>query len=105
MPLQLGTKLALCQCLIVRPGRLDRKSTRLNSSHGYMSYAVFCFRKKEIGQDEGIARITLTAGGGVAGAAGLEGVGVDGDDGMAGGAQGIDEEARRAFEGDGEDRG
>src|SRR2546422_2129391 len=23
----------------------DRKSTRLNSSHGYISYAVFCFRK------------------------------------------------------------
>src|SRR3990172_12934300 len=25
---------------------LDRKSTRLNSSHGYISYAVFCFKKK-----------------------------------------------------------
>src|SRR3989304_8700862 len=25
---------------------LDRKSTRLNSSHGYMSYAVFCLKKK-----------------------------------------------------------
>src|SRR2546429_4035108 len=24
----------------------DRKSTRLNSSHGYISYAVFCFKKK-----------------------------------------------------------
>src|SRR2546422_2574172 len=24
----------------------DRKSTRLNSSHGYISYAVFCFEKK-----------------------------------------------------------
>src|SRR2546422_7008243 len=24
----------------------DRKSTRLNSSHGYKSYAVFCFEKK-----------------------------------------------------------
>src|SRR2546422_6502245 len=23
----------------------DRKSTRLNSSHGYISYAVFCFKK------------------------------------------------------------
>src|SRR2546422_6788324 len=28
------------------PG-LDRKSTRLNSSHGYISYAVFCFKKKK----------------------------------------------------------
>src|SRR5687768_18312643 len=25
---------------------LDRKSTRLNSSHGYTSYAVFCLKKK-----------------------------------------------------------
>src|SRR2546429_3737048 len=29
------------------PDRLgDRKSTRLNSSHGYISYAVFCLKKK-----------------------------------------------------------
>src|ERR1041385_4456940 len=28
----------------MRPG--DRKSTRLNSSHGYISYAVFCLKKK-----------------------------------------------------------
>src|SRR2546422_7775701 len=27
-------------------GRRDRKSTRLNSSHGYISYAVFCLKKK-----------------------------------------------------------
>src|SRR2546422_6082059 len=26
--------------------RRDRKSTRLNSSHGYISYAVFCLKKK-----------------------------------------------------------
>src|SRR5256884_4418167 len=34
---------------------VDRKSTRLNSSHGYISYAVFCLKKKnpagEIGED------------------------------------------------------
>src|SRR2546429_5936906 len=30
----------------VRP--VDRKSTRLNSSHGYISYAVFCLKKKKI---------------------------------------------------------
>src|SRR2546422_5699717 len=29
-----------------RTGR-DRKSTRLNSSHGYISYAVFCLKKKK----------------------------------------------------------
>ena len=26
--------------------KADRKSTRLNSSHGYISYAVFCLKKK-----------------------------------------------------------
>src|SRR2546429_3436288 len=30
-----------------RPVRKDRKSTRLNSSHGYISYAVFCLKKKK----------------------------------------------------------
>src|SRR2546422_6000961 len=30
-----------------RLGGLDRKSTRLNSSHGYISYAVFCLKKKK----------------------------------------------------------
>src|SRR5689334_24944937 len=31
-----------------RPGRaLDRKSTRLNSSHSSISYAVFCLKKKK----------------------------------------------------------
>src|SRR2546422_4939119 len=29
------------------PGNRDRKSTRLNSSHGYISYAVFCLKKKK----------------------------------------------------------
>src|SRR2546429_6786123 len=28
-------------------GPEDRKSTRLNSSHGYISYAVFCLKKKK----------------------------------------------------------
>src|SRR5687768_17664163 len=31
-----------CSCRIG-----DRKSTRLNSSHGYISYAVFCLKKKK----------------------------------------------------------
>src|SRR2546429_4639846 len=31
----------------VRAGQQDRKSTRLNSSHGYISYAVFCLKKKK----------------------------------------------------------
>src|SRR2546422_4339987 len=31
----------------VAPPQRDRKSTRLNSSHGYISYAVFCLKKKK----------------------------------------------------------
>src|SRR2546422_1194759 len=31
---------------------VDRKSTRLNSSHGYISYAVFCLKKKKTEQTE-----------------------------------------------------
>src|SRR2546422_7146233 len=31
-------------------GTQDRKSTRLNSSHGYISYAVFCLKKKKKNQ-------------------------------------------------------
>src|SRR2546422_1897025 len=33
--------LRLCHIMV------DRKSTRLNSSHGYISYAVFCLKKKK----------------------------------------------------------
>src|SRR2546429_5064408 len=40
--------------------RPDRKSTRLNSSHGYISYAVFCLKKKNNGTNtpivDGITR-------------------------------------------------
>src|SRR5687768_17872839 len=44
---------APCQTVVVhrlprQPHALrDRKSTRLNSSHGYISYAVFCLKKKK----------------------------------------------------------
>src|SRR5687768_17795586 len=37
--------------IIGREGRKDRKSTRLNSSHGYISYAVFCLKKKKEGKN------------------------------------------------------
>src|SRR5256885_4551949 len=37
---------ASCHCSLVA-GRLDRKSTRLNSSHLVISYAVFCLKKKK----------------------------------------------------------
>src|SRR2546422_9190580 len=36
------------QCLVNELAEEDRKSTRLNSSHGYISYAVFCLKKKKI---------------------------------------------------------
>src|SRR2546429_2431021 len=32
---------------IMTDPEIDRKSTRLNSSHGYISYAVFCLKKKK----------------------------------------------------------
>src|SRR2546422_7529761 len=48
---RVGGKIAF---LVVRDGTgdiqavvRDRKSTRLNSSHGYISYAVFCLKKKK----------------------------------------------------------
>src|SRR2546429_7166195 len=34
----------------------DRKSTRLNSSHGYISYAVFCLKKKTIASPDRCTR-------------------------------------------------
>src|SRR3712207_8403208 len=35
------------RCQISVPGYSDRKSTRLNSSHANISYAVFCLKKKK----------------------------------------------------------
>src|SRR5256884_2213830 len=36
-----------CKLLYILMSERDRKSTRLNSSHGYISYAVFCLKKKK----------------------------------------------------------
>src|SRR5205809_6209122 len=36
---------------VLAMGLLDRKSTRLNSSHGYISYAVLCLKKKRAYDD------------------------------------------------------
>src|SRR2546422_7039353 len=42
---------------------LDRKSTRLNSSHGYISYAVFCLKKKKKKLDSwDLGKSELTSG-------------------------------------------
>src|SRR5687768_8499589 len=43
-----GIRSAKFPCFMVsKKVLLDRKSTRLNSSHGYISYAVFCLKKKK----------------------------------------------------------
>src|SRR2546429_6798787 len=39
----------------------DRKSTRLNSSHGYISYAVFCLKKKNRPQMPASSLTTLVS--------------------------------------------
>src|SRR2546422_8581209 len=36
----------------------DRKSTRLNSSHGYISYAVFCLKKKKTKSEQNCREVT-----------------------------------------------
>src|SRR3712207_7469932 len=50
----LGVRLEHAQPLarvVVRRPHLDRKSTRLNSSHANISYAVFCLKKKKKSHD------------------------------------------------------
>src|SRR5687768_17624191 len=44
-PSRIGGVLGVAKAYTTRVG--DRKSTRLNSSHGYISYAVFCLKKKK----------------------------------------------------------
>src|SRR3712207_7797529 len=44
----------------VLPDRRDRKSTRLNSSHANISYAVFCLKKKKIIRSELYIKISKT---------------------------------------------
>src|SRR2546429_1064831 len=46
-PMQLRCSLEGCRRRESQPSEKDRKSTRLNSSHGYISYAVFCLKKKK----------------------------------------------------------
>src|SRR5690606_41006659 len=44
---QQGTRRRSSPCISVTTLRRDRKSTRLNSSHVKISYAVFCLKKKK----------------------------------------------------------
>src|SRR3712207_8334238 len=41
------------QIIVSIPVLIDRKSTRLNSSHANISYAVFCLKKKKIYTSDG----------------------------------------------------
>src|SRR2546429_5617162 len=41
------SKVTVNMTVMVGSRQEDRKSTRLNSSHGYISYAVFCLKKKK----------------------------------------------------------
>src|SRR2546429_6742291 len=43
-PIPLQTRRRMVRSILI-PCKPDRKSTRLNSSHGYISYAVFCLTK------------------------------------------------------------
>src|SRR5437764_5939098 len=47
-----GQPLGVVECRIGRTADRDRKSTRLNSSHRCISYAVFCLKKKKPRSDE-----------------------------------------------------
>src|SRR5712675_2702610 len=47
-----------CSCGV--SGGADRKSTRLNSSHGYISYAVFCLKTKTIRKRREYLRANLS---------------------------------------------
>src|SRR3712207_6942638 len=42
-----GSLFGIAQEAVANAGRQDRKSTRLNSSHANISYAVFCLKKKK----------------------------------------------------------
>src|SRR5256885_6395821 len=44
-----------------RPHRVDRKSTRLNSSHLVISYAVFCLKKKKTKYEQPISHAKLSS--------------------------------------------
>src|SRR5437868_11808483 len=46
--------LELCTKKMNRNFRIDRKSTRLNSSHVSISYAVFCLKKKSARKEPGV---------------------------------------------------
>src|SRR5689334_24378112 len=48
------------EALAIRPDHPDRKSTRLNSSHSSISYAVFCLKKKKTSRASYVLTRTTT---------------------------------------------
>src|SRR2546428_5332438 len=48
-------KAGIGRFVLASSGQVDRKSTRLNSSHDQISYAVFCLKKKELQNAENVA--------------------------------------------------
>src|SRR2546430_13695389 len=50
---RLGPARRLAALFAGQPARRDRKSTRLNSSHSQISYAVFCLKKKRLPAKDG----------------------------------------------------
>src|SRR2546430_12590075 len=57
----LGRDLLHFRRLLFRLLELDRKSTRLNSSHSQISYAVFCLKKKNLARSAGTIRLSNRA--------------------------------------------
>src|SRR2546422_4388865 len=55
------TKKQVADPQLARASDADRKSTRLNSSHGYISYAVFCLKKKKSKQIKGGPSVVSTS--------------------------------------------
>ena len=47
-PIEMLNRTETCQLATLVTSLADRKSTRLNSSHTVISYAVFCLKKKKI---------------------------------------------------------
>src|SRR2546422_5668148 len=55
-----GRSIASNRIIPPQSGTRDRKSTRLNSSHGYISYAVFCLKKKKRASTRATSRLRIS---------------------------------------------
>src|SRR2546430_11196915 len=55
LPREGQTRMALAVAQAIEQRQTDRKSTRLNSSHSQISYAVFCLKKKNTNAETALA--------------------------------------------------